>query len=97
MKTTPVGCPPNHPQNQRKHMDFHSFWNEVGGGRVPPPTYKIKENILIFIVFGVRWGGPGAPPHPQNQRKHMDFHSFWNGVGGAGAIVTITDEIRQQM
>ena len=76
MKTTPMGCPPTHPQNQRKHMDFHSFWNEVGGGRVPPPTYKIKENILIFIVFGVRWGGrvpPAIPPPPTKSKKTFRF------------------------
>ena len=66
-----MGCPPTHPQNQRKRMDFHSFWNEVGGAGCPLPTYKIKENILIFIVFGVRWGGrvPPAIPPPTHKIK----------------------------
>ena len=97
MKTTPVGCPPNHPQNQRKHMDFHSFWNEVVGGRMPPPTYKIKENILIFIVFGVRWGGRVPLPTRKIIENIWIFTVFGMGWGVAGAIVTITDEIRQQM
>ena len=54
------------------------------GGAGAPPTHKIKENLWILIVFGVGWGEPGGPPYPQNQRKHIDFHGFWNEVGGGG-------------
>ena len=53
-----------------------------GPGAPPPPTHKIKENLRILIVFVVGLGGAGGPPQLQNQRKPLDFHSFWNGVRG---------------
>ena len=71
-----VAAPPPHRPNVLE-------WG--GGGGCPPShTYKIKENQWVFIVFGMGWGAGCSPPHPQNQRKPSDFHSFWSGVGGGG-------------
>jgi hypothetical protein len=54
------------------------------GGPGAPPTHKIKENIWIFIVFGMRWGGGGRVPPPIHKIKENLWIFIVFGMGWLG-------------